>query len=225
MKGRTHSFAVAVMLVVVGLTLPRLSNATIVSSPGSFSGPDSVITFETGSTALPSVPGVTLTPYGNSDSTFSTVLFGNQVYGNASTAGGYTDLYAIFSPPITEVGAWGRRFSFSSGPTQLQVNVYGTNNALLEGAILSTTTPSPSFVGFIEPQGISKIEWLGGNHGFFAIDNVTFGGPPVPEPGSAGVFVLCLFLGVFKRPTSRVCNSERSRSSCLSPRRLVQANP
>ncbi len=199
MKGRTQSYAIVAFVLFTVCGFARLGSAAIVSSTGSFLGPDSVITFETGSTALPSVPGVTLTPYGNSDSTFSTVLFGHQVYGNASTAGGYTDLYAIFSPPITEVGAWGRRFSSSSGPTQLHVNVYGTANNLLEGGILSTTTPSPSFVGFIEPQGISKIEWIGGNQGFFAIDNVTFGGPPVPEPGSAGVLALLLsFAATFR---------------------------
>ena len=140
------------MAVIAGMACAAPAGATVVVSSGLFSGPDSVITFETGSTALPSVPGVSLTPYGNADSTFSSVLFGSQVYGNASTAGGYTDLYASFSPAVTEVGAWGRRFSSSSGPTQLTVNVYDTSNSLIETAVLFTNTVSPSFVGFIEPR-------------------------------------------------------------------------
>lgn len=168
------------------------SLATVITSSAGLLGPDSVIDFETGSTALPSVPGVTLAPYGfGADSTFSTVLFGRQVYGNISGPGGYSDLFASFSPLVTEVGAWGRRFSSSSGPTQLTVNVYGPTNNLLETAILSNTTPTPSFVGFIEPQGISKVEWLGGNQGFFAIDNITYGGPPVPEPTAGAVCAVC----------------------------------
>jgi hypothetical protein len=198
---RGKSTAIVVVIAAILGLMACSTNATVVSSTASFLGPDSVITFETGTTALPSVPGVTLTPYGNADSTFSTVLFGSQVYGNASTAGGYTDLYAIFSPPITEVGAWGRRFSVGSGPTQLQVNVYGTSNNLLEGGSLSMLSPSPSFVGFVDPQGISKIEWLGGNTGFFAVDNITFGGQPVqtPEPAMTASLISILSLALSSR--------------------------
>ncbi len=181
-----------VVVVSVVFVLAPIGGATVVTSPGSFVGPDSVITFETGSTALPSVPGVTLTPYGNSDSTFSKVLFGNQVYGDASTAGGYTDLFSNFSPNITEVGAWGRTFSLGSGPTNLTVNVYGPTSNLLETAQLPTKSGSPSFVGFIEPQGISRIEWLGGNKGFFCVDNITYGGAAVPEPACAAIWLLSL---------------------------------
>jgi len=175
------------------------ASASVFTNPSSLQGPDSLITFETGSTALPGIPGLTLTPYGNADSTFSTVLFGNQVYGNASTAQGYTDLYIKFAQPVTEVGACGAAFGFG-GPSQLQVNVYGVNTQLLESAVLPLIGihSNASYVGFFDAGGITEIDWVGGNHGFFAIDNVSYGGPAavVPEPDVSGLILLTFAAGI-----------------------------
>ncbi|HVM60411.1 MAG TPA: hypothetical protein VMV72_06025 [Verrucomicrobiae bacterium] len=165
-------------------------------------GPDSLITFETGSTGLPSVPGVTFSPYGTgADSTFSTVLFGNQVYGNISGAGGYSDLFLKFDPPVTEVAAYGASQGF--GVSQLQVSVYGVNTQLLESLPmpLARTSFGPAFLGFFNIEGISEITWAGGNQGFFAIDNVYYGGPPVidvPEPDFCPLLMLLLTIVVWR---------------------------
>jgi hypothetical protein len=87
------------------------------------------------------------------------------------------------------------------------VNVYGPTNNLLETAQLPTMSASPSFVGFIEPQGISKIEWLGGNKGFFCVDNITYGGAPVPEPATGAVVVAIAVVSFSRRPKSSSRNS------------------
>ena len=57
--------------------------------------------------------------------------------------------------------------------------------------------------GFREPQDISRIEWIGGNQGFFAIDNITFGGPPVPEPGTAACLASLAAGALLKRNRRR----------------------
>jgi hypothetical protein len=178
---------------VLGLLFPGRGGATVVTSTNSFLGPDSVVTFETGTTALPSVTGLTFSPYGTgADSTFSSDLFGRQVYGDISGFGGYSDLFVKFSPLVTEVGAYAGAFGGST-PSHLTVNVYGLSDQLLESTTVSTLSVGSvhPFAGFIESQGISEIDWLGGNQGFFDVDNVTYGGPePVPEPSSRALIMV-----------------------------------
>ena len=69
-----------------------------------------VITFETGSTALPGINGLQLS---GGDATFAVtnynpnqIVFGHQYFGNLSTAGGYTYLDITFSQPQQAVGAY-----------------------------------------------------------------------------------------------------------------------
>ncbi len=191
------------------------AQATIFNSPSSLQGPDTLITFETGSTALPGVPNV---GFNGGDATFSPSLFGSQVFGNLSTFQGYTALAIQFASPVTEVGGY-VGFIDSDGFGRVQANVYGPNNQLLES---TTFLPAqnfsgnpPSYVGFFEAQGISEITWTPQYSGFMGVDNVSFGGPaipPVPEPRTVTIGVLLCGLIIFRRQLS----AQKSRQTVSS---------
>ena len=178
--------------------------ADIFTSPAGLRGPDTLVTFETGSTALPGVPNVS---FGGGDATFSTALFGHQVFGNLSAFTGYTTLTMQFANPVTEVGAYVGLFDFE-GPSRITINVFGPHNQLIEGETISPAAnyqgQTPTYVGFFEAGGISSIQWSpagGGSDGFIAVDNVSFGGPVavVPEPTSAAILAaLLVWAGIYR---------------------------
>jgi hypothetical protein len=169
-------------------------------------GPNpSIVTFETHSTALPSVPGLTFVDTtlqssgpnfgGASSSNYYTTYFGSQHFGNLSTFRGYTSLAIDFADPQAAVGAYLQRASNSvNDPGKITTLVYGKNGALLE----STTTTLPSatsgttvFVGFSESAGISRIVWEPTTSGHIGVDNVTYSAlVAVPEPASLLLLVL-----------------------------------
>jgi PEP-CTERM motif len=95
----------------------------------------------------------------------------------------------LFSIPVTMVG-----FDYgSSDGSFLQLDAYGTDNQLLE-TVFFTGDPAPiglaGFAGIQELTGIARLDVS--YHPFsdatrtfnFSIDNLAFGGRPVPEPAT-----------------------------------------
>ena len=165
-----------------------VSQATIVPvvqfAPGA-----QVITFETGSTGLPSVPGVTFLntpPYGSSGN-FSG-FFGSQGWSNTVSVS-YYDLGAQFSPPVQAVGGYVGRIPNFTNKHAPQVTVELFNSALVSLGTASIDLPaafnSPVFFGFRADEPISRFRMTGNNTGFFSVDNFTVGS--VPEPASAAL--------------------------------------
>src|SRR5437868_5265227 len=127
---------------------------------GQFDSSDPVITFETGSTALPSIPGVHLS---GGDSTFFTDDFGHQVFGNFNGAT-YLDIY--FDQPQQAVGAF-----IIYGGTIIET-VFDQNDNIIESASATSTYPAP-FLGLGEPTPqIYHVQWRYVNPAYFAVDNV-----------------------------------------------------
>jgi hypothetical protein len=180
--------------------------AALIIPRSDFATNDRVITFETGTTELPTVSGVSFDP-GPQDAGDATFVgsnfhaFGNQYFGNLHVGSNYTYLAIAFSTPQPAVGAFLLRAS--NGPlTSLISTVFGPNGQPID----STTTPlaafgAPSsqlpFVGYYQPAGISEIEWSypTGQASFFGVDSVVFGAA-VPEPDSALLCAIGLF-GLF----------------------------
>jgi len=188
------------------------ARADILTSPNAFSPSDSVITFEGDSTNLPNIPGVQFpfsaiiggSGFGGVAPTVTNGLFGRQVYGNLLYPGGYSDLAITFSSPQEAVGAYAGKAGDSTNKmaSSLQVRVFDASNNLLDSTTLVLNPViggKPfSFVGFYEPAGISRIEWLGGNTGFFGVDNVTYGAA-TPEPTSLTIAGLGIALLLSRR--------------------------
>lgn len=188
---------VGLAIAASGCLFTSTARAEILASPNDFSPSDSVITFQNASTALPYIPGVQFPDNFNGTTGFSGTaavnsdLFGSQIYGNevAGNFVNFSDLAIVFSSPQPAVGAYAGKITnfLNKSPSSLQVSAFDASNNLLDSTTLELN-PVPggtpiSFVGFSEPAGISRIEWSGGNGGFFGVDNVTYG-TAVPEPTS-----------------------------------------
>ena len=188
-------------IVVFAVTLASvaaIAEAAPILSPAEFDASATVITFE-GSLSLPVVPGVTFVNTSPPDSPWfmgsvgTTVsFFGTNGMANlVSTT--YSDLAIVFASPVDAVGAWvGNVPDFrNSTVASVTVRALDSSSNVLETAVvpLSPANGTPTFFGFSSATGISRIEWLGGNSGFFAVDNVTFGDVAVaPEPASMLLF-------------------------------------
>jgi len=181
------------------------TRADILTSPNAFSPSNSVMTFEgIGSFNIPGVQfpsNFNGTTGFDGDGSTSTDLFGSGIYGNLfSSTDHYSDLAITFSSPQQAVGAYaGKVHNFlNKNASSLRVSVFDASNNLLDTTTLALNPviggQPISFVGFYEPAGISRIEWAGGDTGFFGVDNVTYG-TTAPEPTSltiAGVGIALL---------------------------------
>jgi hypothetical protein len=220
-SGRSFAVLAGVAIASVFSTfLTDPARATILHAGADFAAADPIITFETGSTGLPSVAGVGFpdnfngnTGFGG-DATFQTDLFGSQLYGNLVSSK-YSDLAITFATPVAAVGAYaGKQHGFTGvAPASLEVRVLDAANNVLESTTL-TLNPTPggrpaSFVGFSEPGGISRVEWLGNNGGFFGVDNVVYGAV-APEPSCLAAtigFACCTLLVARRRERNAVSHS------------------
>lgn len=193
-----YSFDVSTTLGDIHISAPYFSSATYSATASNapafspttlfgFSVLDPTITFETGSTALPGIPGVHLGPYGiGGDSTFSSACFGHQFYGNANGTG-YLDI--SFDQPMQAVGAW---FSIGAGNGVTEVAYDQSNNVI---DTVSVPMPSgivgPPFIYLSEPAtNIYKVEWRYFTASYFGVDNILYQpAPPIilsNGPPSAG---------------------------------------
>jgi len=191
------------------------ARATILHLVTDFAAADPIITFETGSTALPNIPGVGFpfnlgSPFFGGDATFQNKLFGSQLYGNLSGPLGYSDLAITFATPVHAVGAFAGKI-FATSPASLQVRVLSAASNVLESTTL-TLNPTPSskpasFVGFSELGGINRMEWLGNNVEFFGVDNVVYGAV-APEPSCIAMTALLGASLVLARRRERNVNGD-----------------
>lgn len=173
-------------------------------TPSDFAPSAQVITFETGTTELPTVPGVTFldtppsdpSPWYGGSATLSGGFFGNQNWANVVSAT-YSDLGIQFATPVLAIGGYVGNISnfLNQHPTAVTVQLF--NSSLTSLGTVSVSLPAtlnaPVFFGFTADAPIARFRVTGNNTGFFGVDNFTFGsleGQRVPEPGST------LFLGL-----------------------------
>ena len=193
--------------VAVGFILVTAGAAVAVPiGPKDFAHDASVVTFETGQQSLPVVPGVRFvdeqTPwvFGVAVGRFDPPAFGNQVWSNV-TAGlsgsAFSDIGLVFDTPQQAVGGWaGTVTNFVNNPAeQITLRVYDAAGTLLESADVPVpmTLGVPEFVGIARPEGITRVEWVGQNSGFFGVDNFTYGALPEPThllAAAAGAMLL-----------------------------------
>jgi hypothetical protein len=148
-------------------------------SASQFSNLDPVLTFETGTTALPGIHGIHFTPYGSAEiSAFSSGFFGGQCLGNVSGPGGYTLLDITFDEPQQAVGGYvnSQRPGFYNVGSVTEV-VFDQNNNVIDSASVSVpyNSSTPIFLGLGEATtNIYKVEWRYGSATFFGVDNVIF---------------------------------------------------
>jgi hypothetical protein len=207
MRSLANRIGVAVAVLGLVLGMARGGEAALISvAPGDFDASATVITFETGSTALPSVPGATFVTEGavGSPGRFSgsgnfSGFFGAQGWSNlVSTT--YSNLALAFTSPVQAVGGYvGRIPNFTDEhPSAVVVELFDSSLASLGSATIGIPAAfnSPVFFGFTADAGISRLEIRVNNSGFIGVDNVTFGTLVVPEPstlamgGTAALFGL-----------------------------------
>lgn len=158
--------------LAAALVLPSQSLLGIQLTNYQFSGSDPVITFETGSTALPSISGLQLSGGDATFSYYSFQCFGHQFFGDLNE--GNLDIY--FTQPQQAVGAYIVNAQYGTGVIE---TVYDQSNNIIESE--SASFPAwgytPVFLGIGEPTAqILRVEWrlIGG--GYFGVDNVVYGG-------------------------------------------------
>jgi len=161
--------------LLLALTVSVLAATSLRAIPladNQFATNDAVITFETGSTGLPGVPGVN---FSGGDATFGTYGFGNQYFGNLN---GSTYLDVYFASPQQAVGAYMVDDEYYGGVTGVTEVIYDQSNNVIE--TVSESFPPwgsmPRFIGLGEPTAqIYRAEWQYIGSGYFGVDNVTYG--------------------------------------------------
>jgi hypothetical protein len=166
MKSR-YTLLTAIALMIRTAALHGIQLTSI----NQFSNSDPIITFETGSTALPSVPGV---QFAGGDATFSYYsfqCFGSQYFGDLNE--GNLDIY--FSNAQQAVGAYIVNAQYGSGVIE---TVYDQSNNVIESesALFPPWGYPPVFLGIGEPSAqIYRVEWQCIGGGYFGVDNVIYG--------------------------------------------------
>jgi hypothetical protein len=153
-----------------------------------------VITFETGSTGLPSVPGVTFLSSGSYGSSGNfDGFFGTQGWSNTVSVT-YADLGAQFNPTVQAVGGYvGRIPNFTNEhASRVTVELFNSSLASLGTASVDLLPAfnSPVFFGFRADEPIARFRMTGNNTGFFSVDNFTIGS--VPEPASSTLLLVAI---------------------------------
>ena len=167
----------AIFITVVFTVHSTALHGIPLTTTNQFSSSDPVITFETGSTGLPGVPGVQFSGGVASFYWPSTPppIFGGQYFGNLSGPT-YLDIY--FDQPQQAVGAYlvgANPFNGISGV--IQVAYDQSNNIIeMEPQIGATWGSPPVFLGIGEPTAqIYRVEWRNVGGGYFGVDNVIYG--------------------------------------------------
>jgi len=159
-------------LAATVLVLPSTSLYGIQVTTASFSSSDPVITFETGSTALPTISGLQFSGGDASFSYYSFQCFGSQYFGDLNE--GYLDIY--FTQPQQAVGAYIVNAQYGTGVIEV---VYDQSNNVIEteSALFPVWGAPPVFLGIGEPTAqIYRVEWQCIGGGYFGVDNVIYGG-------------------------------------------------
>lgn len=109
----------------------------------------------------------------------------------------FSDLAIEFLAPQAAVGAWigiAPNNFLGLVPSSIQTTIYDENSVALASKTLDfSASDEPVFVGFEAAAGIARIEWRGGDKGFFGIDNVMYLPlTPVPLPPSIALLLSSL---------------------------------
>ena len=203
--------------------------STVSIAPENFAPNPTVITFETGSTALPVVAGVNWladnlfpisqwprgTHWFGSSGSFANLfdggygpIFGDQAMGDLIGYPGSSDIGLTLDAPVQALGAWLRGGPCCSAEA-VEFRVLDSTSSLLASQMVLLPVdliPVPyAFVGFYSTEGISRVEWrLVGDivqSGGFIVDNITFGNyqAVVPVPPALTLFSPALGLLAFVR--------------------------
>lgn len=210
----------AIGTALFGLAIAASTNAwanIMAIAPTDFLPNAQVITFETGTTELPTLPGVTFlgeapsdtSPWYSGSGNFNG-FFGNQGWSN-EVSSTYSDLGIQFAMPVQAVGGYvGNIPNFTNQhPTVVTVELFDTSLTSLGTVSVSlpATLNAPVFFGFTADAPIARFRMTGNNTGFFSVDNFTFGSlqsHQVPEPGDTLVLT---FIGtgvIFSLRASRL---------------------
>jgi hypothetical protein len=220
---RRSFVALACTLLAIAAASPAVNVQGEITpiNPSDFDNPQ-IITFETGSTELPHIPGVTFldTPpsdtmpwYGGSCNFDG--FFGMQGWSNLVSST-YSELGLQLATPVQAVGGyvgWIPNFTMQN-PATVLVELFDASHVSL-GTAQITLTPaynSPVFFGFTASEPIAGFRMTGNNTGFFSVDNFTYGAL-VPEPDTfalAGIGIMLL--------VSRQTNKCRKRPDCIQTR-------
>jgi hypothetical protein len=218
-----HIGFVIVTLASVGASTARADLIAI--GPGDFAPDVQVITFETGSTGLPTVPGVTFlqttpsfSPWFGSSANF-TGFFGAQGWSNVVSVS-YSDLGIDFATPVQAIGGYVGRIPNFAGQHPPEVIVELFDSTLTSLGTASITLPpafnSPVFFGFTADSPIARFRMTGNNSGFFGVDNFTFGALQtqiIPEPQALSLAAIGVGLLCAARATARRFRSSLNRAA------------
>jgi hypothetical protein len=183
-------FRFACLALSISLAAGTARAAAVSIQPEQFDPSATTITFETGSTGLPSVPGATfVNEAGFSGESNFEGFFGDQGWSNLVSIT-YFDLGLRFDPAVQAVGAWmGRVPNFTNDhPPSVTFEIFDVNLQSLgvQSVAIPAAFDSPVWFGFASDVPIARAEWRVNDTGFIGLDNVMFG-PIVPEPSTAGL--------------------------------------
>ena len=205
-----------VALGLVGSALSAPQAGVRLLGPSTFADA-ATIDFETGTTGLPDVVGVSFldtvvndTQFFGGHAAFDSTFFGDQVFGNVSSVV-FSDIGLAFDAPIAGLGFWVGQFDNFLNESAARV----TFRALDAGGGLLYETPidipgvaqGPLFVGLSSDVPIARVEWIGGDSGFFAVDNVAC---IVPEPAIFGPMVMGVSALLGRRTRRAWASGQRS---------------
>ncbi|MHC4396417.1 MAG: hypothetical protein ACYS1A_12255 [Planctomycetota bacterium] len=176
-----------VRLFVEGTFLADPSPCVKLLGPEAFSPSAELIDFETGTTAMPDIPGVQFLEHGSPDgiwfggsASFIDDFFGNQALVNTVSTT-YGNIGIAFDQPVLRIGAYiGVVDGFThEWPEQITLAAYNATGNLIYQSVVNVPTVGerPLFVGLESNAGIARVEWLGGDSGFFGIDNIMYETP------------------------------------------------
>jgi hypothetical protein len=196
------SIAVLLLAPLAGLAIHADARGNAISlGPGSFLPTAVVFTFEDqNDSLLPVNPDFEILREGTintaswfdgstqmDEPAFPATMFGSANFENVTNLN--TSNFAIrFTNVQPAVGLWvGRTNNFiHDSPDSITFKILDDGGNLIASQVLALPSlgSGPAFVGFASDVGIRRAEVIGDLHGFFGVDNITYGLAAIPEPSS-----------------------------------------
>ncbi len=216
---KKSSLVVAALICIIAAS-PASEAGLIPITASQFAPTDPVITFETGTTMLPTIPGITFLdtnstqyPWYGGGAEFNSFGpgFGAQTWinflgGPPTGAPTFSNLGIDFAGPVEAIGGYVAKVPnyLNESPSQVVVQLFDSSmNSLGTATItLNSTVNSPVFFGFTATEPIAEFSITGNNAGFFGVDNFIYGAT-IPEPSSLAMAVTGLITILAVRRLSR----------------------